>query len=289
MQFNPFSQLLLYGRLVKFSHSVFALPFALSMFVVTTAYAHFSWRLLVAIIICMFAARTAAMAFNRLLDRDIDAINPRTQARELPSGQIQISQVILLILLSATIFIVSAWSIGAHCLLLSPLVLAILFFYSWTKRFTSMSHLVLGLTLGLAPGAVWYAMTAIWAWQPVPLMLAVIFWVAGFDVLYACQDLEFDRKNKLFSIPVKFGLESAFKLARIFHFTSVVFLVCFGLLNNLQIYYFVGVFIFALIIASQHAIISPNDLSRMDQAFFTRNGLASVCFLIFVTIDRILV
>ncbi len=270
----------LWGSLVKFSHSVFALPFALSMFVVTatkypvTIY-HFAW-----IIIALISARTAAMGFNRILDRHLDALNPRTVSREIPSNKISCFRAWKLVLFSSLCFFLSSWMLGMHCLILSPLVIGFLFFYSYTKRFTKYSHFVLGAALAMAPGGVWYAITAEFAFLPIVMMAAVMFWVAGFDIIYSCQDADFDKSNSLFSFPAMLGVRNALSAARIFHLISIFFLVYFGYLNTFGIYYFSGLIIFALLLASQHLLVKHNDLSKINMAFFTNNGLASFIFFI---------
>jgi 4-hydroxybenzoate polyprenyltransferase len=275
-----------WGSLVKFSHSVFALPFALSMALFVTHRQaveplKFAW-----IILALVAARSAAMTFNRIVDRHFDALNPRTRAREIPSGRIDLRSAQIFLFLSALVFVLSAAALGMHCLVLSPVVLGVLLLYSVTKRFTSYSHLVLGVSLALAPGGVWYALTAEFAWLPVPLMCAVMFWVAGFDILYACQDREFDKEHALYSMPVRLGAKGAFMAARVLHLLAVVCLVWFGLLAELGAIYFVGVSIFAWLLLNQHSIVRPDDLSRLDAAFFTRNGVASIIFFIFMWLEH---
>ncbi len=277
-----FTQLRLYAGLVKFSHTVFALPFALSMLVVLARTHPVSWSQIVWILVALVSARTAAMAFNRLIDRDVDARNPRTREREIPSGKLSVAKVRGLLFISSAVFLGSAAVLGLHCLVLAPFVLGILLLYSWTKRFTSSSHIVLGLSLALAPGGVWYALTAEVALLPVLLMAAVLFWVAGFDILYSCQDVNFDTEQHLFSIPVRCGVATAFWLARLFHVIAFVFLGLFGVEATLGIHYFAGLLVFGLILGSQHLIISPKDLSRIDAAFFTRNGTASLVFFLAV-------
>lgn len=277
----------IFGSLVKFSHSIFALPFALSMAVVVSGQMQISVWQVVWIVVAMLTARTAAMAFNRLVDLHFDARNPRTKGRELPSGKISWLAVVGLTVVSSLGFIVSASMLGGHCLILAPLVLAILLFYSFTKRFTAFSHIVLGLSLALAPGGVWYALTATFAFMPVLLMVAVMFWVAGFDILYSCQDVDYDRSQKLFSIPAKLGVTGAFRVARLFHCLSVLFLAWFGMAAHLHQVYWIGLGLFVYFLVKQHYLVSPQDLSKIDQAFFVQNGMASLGFLVAVLLDRL--
>lgn len=275
------------GSLVRFSHSIFALPFALSMAVVISRWRSFGVGEVFWIVVAMVAARTAAMAFNRLVDRHIDAKNPRTQAREIPAGLMSAQNVLWLTLGSAALFLLSAAMLGRHCLFLAPFVLLVLLGYSYTKRFTSCSHLVLGLALGLAPGGVWYALMGGVAWLPVALMLAVLSWVAGFDVLYSCQDFSFDKKQGLFSVPAKFGMERAFQIAQGLHAFSLLCLLIFGLAAGLGTFYWLGLLMFSFFLVKQHRLVSPQDLAKIDQAFFVQNGLASVGFFAAVLLDRV--
>lgn len=275
-----------WGGLVKFSHSIFALPFALSMALYVTHRQavepiKFAW-----IILALVAARSAAMTFNRIVDRHFDALNPRTRTREIPAGRINIRSAQIFLFLSALVFVFSAAALGTHCLVLSPVVLGVLLIYSVTKRFTSYSHFVLGISLALAPGGVWYAFTAEFAWLPVPLMLGVMFWVAGFDMLYACQDREFDAENHLHSMPVKLGADGAFLAARILHLLTLICFVWFGIWADLGLFYFIGIAFFAWLLFDQHSIVSPDDLSRLDAAFFTRNGVASIVFFVFMWLEH---
>jgi 4-hydroxybenzoate polyprenyltransferase len=278
-------EIAVWGRLVKFSHSVFALPFALSMFVIVArdravTFAQLGW-----ILAALVSARTAAMAFNRLADRGIDALNPRTSARELPAGVVSPASVKLLVAAASALFLASAAMLGRHCLVLAPLVLGWLFFYSWTKRFTRCAHLVLGAALALAPGGVWYALTGEFAVLPLYMMAGVALWVAGFDVLYSCQDVEFDSEHRLHSIPAKLGVSRALWLARVMHAAAFILLGIFGYAAGAGIIYFVGLGFFGGLIASQHRLVRADDLSRVDAAFFTRNGLASVVYFAAVLID----
>jgi 4-hydroxybenzoate polyprenyltransferase len=283
---SPLQQVYLWGRLVKFSHTVFALPFALSMALIVSRDHSVSLRQVIWILLAMVGARTAAMSFNRLVDRSLDANNRRTHTREIPSGLISISSVRVLLYLSSALFLISSGQLGRHCFYLAPIVLAILFFYSWTKRFTKYSHLVLGFCLALAPGGVWYALTATFAWLPVILMAAVLLWVAGFDILYACQDIEFDRALGLYSIPATLGLKRSFLVAQAFHTGCVALLIVFGIQAGLGIGYFVGLSLFTICLTSQHVFVLKNAISAIDLAFFTRNGAASLLFLAGNVVER---
>ena len=276
-----------YGHLVKFSHSVFALPFALSALVVAARIAPPGWIQVLWIILAVVSARTAAMTFNRIVDRDIDASNPRTQSRELPSGSVPLSRAAVLLCISSVVFLLCAGALGRHCLILAPAVLGLLFFYSLTKRFTSYCHLVLGLCLALAPAGVWYALTASVSLPPVMLMLGVITWVAGFDILYACQDQDFDRQQGLYSIPAELGIGRALQIARALHLATALFLGYFGWLSGLGSVFYVGWTLFCALLASQHFMVSQTDLSRINAAFFTRNGMASFVFFVAVLSDAL--
>ena len=278
----------LFGSLIKFSHSIFAAPFALAMFAVVARDRVVTFSQLLWIALALVAARSAAMGWNRWLDRSIDAKNPRTAGREIPRGAIPPATVLILTLLSAAVFVGAAAALGSHCLLLSPLVLGVLFLYSWTKRFTSYSHLVLGLCLAMAPGGVWYAVTAEFAILPVFMMVGVLLWVAGFDILYACQDLQFDRAAGLYSIPARFGAVNAFRIARVLHLCSWLFLVGFGAAAGLSYAYFIGVLVFGWALLSQHRLVTPSDLTQMTAAFFTRNGIASCAFFLGTVADFLL-
>lgn len=277
-----------WAALVKFSHTVFALPFALISLLVVSRTSAVSFRQFLWILIAMISARTAAMAFNRLVDWRIDSANPRTAKRELPQGKVTVFGVISLIIFSVAIFIFSAAMLGVHCLVLSPLVLSILFLYSYTKRFTEYSHLVLGLSLALAPGAVWYAITSRFDLIPIPLMFSVLFWVAGFDILYSLQDLDFDKRNNLFSIPVIFGLKSALLISKLFHISSVIFLFLFGYLAKLGLFFYTGSLIFSYLLFTQHRLVKEGDLERINEAFFTRNALGAVILLIFTLLEIVI-
>lgn len=274
-----------YGRMIKFSHSIFALPFALSGAALAAANHGIRPFQLLWIIVAMVAARSAAMGFNRLVDRRIDAANPRTAGRELPAGVMSVSAVTLFVVLSSGLLVVAAWQINRLCLLLSPVALAIVFLYSYTKRFTWASHLVLGLALALAPLGAWIAVTGRFDVPPVLLGLAVMTWTAGFDILYSCQDHDYDHGAGLHSIPVRFGLKGALRLARGLHLVAVALMVGLGFSAGLQAVYFVGVIAIAALLAYEHYLVSPEDLTQVNTAFMTMNGLVSVAFLVFTLAD----
>lgn len=285
------TQLSLWCALIKFSHTIFALPFALGMAVIAARYAPAAtpvrFSQLAWILVALVSARTAAMAFNRVVDKEFDRQNPRTKERPLVSGIISVRSVLVLLMLSCLMFFLSAAALGKHCIVLAPFVLGVLLFYSYTKRFTHYSHLVLGLCLALAPGGVWYALTTEFAVLPIYLMAAVMLWVAGFDILYACQDLDFDRQQILFSLPVHLGISGALMAARFCHLASVILLFIFGLMAELGALYYCGIAVFGLLLISEHRLVSPHDLSRLEAAFFTRNGMASMVFFAAVALDAL--
>lgn len=274
-----------YASLIKVSHSVFAMPFALTMLVVVSKSTPVSWAQVALLVLCVVFARTSAMAFNRLVDAEIDAKNPRTVSREIPQGVVSRREGALLTAGSAAAFLVASYALGTHCGVLAPVVLVVLLGYSLLKRYTAACHFVLGLALACAPGGVWYALTATWAWEPVVLMAAVLLWVAGFDILYACQDLEFDRANKLRSIPVRLGATRTRALSVALHIVSVACLVWFGSLFALGFWYWVGVVLFGVFLASQHSVVHRQGFASIDHVFLTRNGVASLVLFVFVALD----
>jgi len=278
----------LWGNLVRFSHSVFAIPFAVIMlFAVMRTYSVTSDQLLL-LALCVVSARFAAMAFNRVVDSHIDARNERTKSREIPTGKISIQEGWMLVVVAASVFVAASYGLGEHCGVLSFPVLGVLFGYSFFKRFSSLCHLVLGAALACAPGGVWYALTATWSWQPVSLMISVALWVAGFDILYACQDAEFDRMSGLKSIPSIFGNSAARLISALFHLGSIAFLAHFGMAFEFGWWFWCGVIVFAALIGSQHLAVLQRGFGAIDQIFFVRNGVASVVLMGFVAIDQIL-
>jgi 4-hydroxybenzoate polyprenyltransferase len=271
---------LVYGRMIKFSHSVFALPFALASAAVA-AQGRVPWRELPWIVVAMIGARSAAMGFNRLADQDIDARNPRTAGRELPRGALSRREVWLFVTLSALALIGAAAMLNPLCLLLSPLALLVVLGYSYTKRFTSLSHLVLGLALSIAPVGAWLAVRGRFDAAPVVLALAVLAWVAGFDTIYSCQDVDFDRREGLRSLPALLGIRRALAVARSLHVLAVVLLAALYTRAPLHPIYLAGVAAVAALLVYEHSLVSADDLSRVDAAFFTVNGWISIGYLIF--------
>jgi 4-hydroxybenzoate polyprenyltransferase len=274
-------------EMIKWEHSVFALPFALCGAMLAAG----GWpsaHQLIWIIVAMVAARSAAMAFNRLADASIDAANPRTSTRALPAGQLTPAFVATFVLISSVVFIAAAAELNRLALWLSPVALAVLLLYSYTKRFTRWSHLVLGFALGMAPSAAWIAVRGSLDPRILLLTAAVTFWVAGFDVLYACQDFDFDRASGLHSIPRNLGISRALWVARVFHIIMLLLLaallVAFGM-GKLAI---AGVAVVAVLLAYEHSLVSAGDLRKLNAAFFTMNGVISVVFFVFVAGDLLL-
>ncbi|MBT7593305.1 MAG: UbiA family prenyltransferase [Gemmatimonadetes bacterium] len=285
---SPSSPIVTYGRMIRFSHSIFALPFAFSGAALAAAVAGITAAQVGWIILAMVAARSAAMGFNRLVDRHIDAANPRTAQRELPQGVVSPLAVWILVVLSALALIGAAWKLNPLCLALSPVALFVVGGYSFTKRFTWGSHLVLGLGLGLAPLGAWIAVAGQFNPAPVLLGLAVMSWVAGFDILYSCQDHEYDKGVGLHSIPVRFGLVGALRLARILHVMTIVFMLCVGTVAGLRWIYFAGVGAITLLLCWEHRLVQPDDLTKVNTAFMTANSIISVAYFAFTLTDLLL-
>jgi 4-hydroxybenzoate polyprenyltransferase len=278
-----------YLSLVKFSHTVFALPFAAIGFTlaITSASFTFEFSLAVKVILCMVFARNSAMAFNRWADRVIDSKNPRTLVREIPAGVISANSALLFTILNCTAFVITTWFINTACFQLSFVALAVVLGYSYTKRFTSLCHLVLGLGLSLAPIGAWIAVTGSFALLPILFSLAVLCWVSGFDIIYALQDEQFDRSQNLYSIPRIFGAEKALLLSRNLQAASSLFLLAAGFEGGFNWIYFVGWAFFTGLIIYEQSLVKPHDLSKVNLAFATTNGIASVVFAIFVISSRI--
>ncbi|MBA3648662.1 MAG: UbiA family prenyltransferase [Chitinophagales bacterium] len=276
-----------YLSLVKFSHTIFAMPFAIiGFFFATWHEGHpFYLREFILVIACMVFARSAAMGFNRLVDSDIDKKNPRTTGRELPAGIISKRSALLFVLFCCGGFMISAWNINSLCFMLSPVALAVILGYSYTKRFTSFSHFILGLGLSLAPVGSYLAVTGTFSLLPVLFGAAVLCWVSGFDIIYALQDESFDREQHLHSVPVSIGKKNALLLSSIVHILCISCLVAIGVLGAMGIWYWIGVGFFIALLIYQHSLVKPNDLSKVNVAFFTTNGLASVIFSVFTLID----
>ncbi|HKV05489.1 MAG TPA: UbiA-like polyprenyltransferase [Candidatus Acidoferrales bacterium] len=270
-------------EMIKFEHSVFALPFALvgALLAARAAGGLPAWRQILWIIVAMVGARSAAMAMNRIADVEYDRRNPRTANRALPSGELSVSFAWAFTLLASAVLVVAAWQLNELALKLAPVALLILFFYSYTKRFTSWSHFVLGSCLGISPAAAWIAIRGSLDWRMLILCAAVTLWVGGFDVLYSCQDVDFDRAAGLHSIPKRFGIPRALRIARAMHILMVALLIWIAWSFRLALPAWAGIGVVAALLAYEHSLVKPNDLSKMNAAFFTVNGYISLLFLLF--------
>ncbi|RYY83497.1 MAG: 4-hydroxybenzoate octaprenyltransferase [Chitinophagaceae bacterium] len=316
-----------YLSLVKFSHTIFAMPFALigfflasgswikSLYLSYSDASRYEWfafeqsgssearaafadmmahpvRFFVVkfglVILCMVFARSAAMAFNRYLDRKWDALNPRTAIREIPKGIITPKNALAFTIACCVLFIVCTAFINRICFFLSPVALAVVLGYSYTKRFTPFCHLVLGLGLSLAPIGAWLAVTGYFHWLPLLFSFAVLFWVSGFDIIYAMQDVDFDQSQQLYSIPAAVGKEKALRISELLHLLSAACVAAAGRFGHFGWLYWIGVLVFGGMLVYQHAIVKPNDLRRVNIAFMTANGIASVVFAVFVIADLFL-
>jgi 4-hydroxybenzoate polyprenyltransferase len=283
-----------YGRLIRFSHTIFALPFALASVALAWPAHPVTPRILFWILAAMVGARSAAMGFNRLVDRKFDALNPRTRAWELPQGKVKVREAVILTTATSLVFIYAAYQLNFACFALSPIALAIVFFYSLTKRFTWASHLFLGLALSLAPIGAWLAVSgpSIELQElatPLFLGLAVLFWLAGFDVIYSLQDLAFDRQEGLHSIPARFGIAGALRFSSVFHACTVIFLAAVGISAQTGIIYWIGFAIVAVILFWEHRLVRPTDLSRINRAFFDFNAYVSIGYLLTTVADLLLI
>ena len=275
-----------YLSLIKFSHTIFAIPFALIGFFLAAKTYDFEWITLLYVVLCMVFARSAAMAFNRYIDRDIDKANPRTvNVREIPSGRITPNQALIFVIINSLLFILTTYLINPICFTLSPIALIIILGYSYTKRFTALCHLILGLGLALAPIGSYLAVSGKFAVIPILFSVVVLFWVSGFDIIYSLQDEEFDKTQKLHSIPVLLGKKNALDLAKLLHFLTFATLSIAGSLGDFGLYYWLGFWIFSALLIYQHTLVRHNDLSKVNLAFFTANGIASVIFGTCVTFD----
>jgi 4-hydroxybenzoate polyprenyltransferase len=280
-----------YLSLVKFSHTIFAMPFALIGFVLGVANLKSSKTgvptnelilLFFLVLVCMVTARSAAMGFNRYLDRHFDQLNPRTAIREIPAGIIKAEKALGFVVVNSFIFIVTTYFINPICFYLSPVALFVILFYSYTKRFTYLCHLVLGIGLSLAPIGAYLAVTGVFDLLPLLFSFAVVFWVSGFDIIYALQDAEFDKTQSLYSMPSHWGGEQALRMARFFHLMSASFVVAAYVVGNFHWIYLLGLIVFIGMLIYQQSIVKANDLSRVNLAFMTANGIASIVFSIFV-------
>jgi len=314
-----------YLSLIKFSHTIFAMPFAMIGFFLSmkiedgveqwNLHKTVGWSgetnkqyvdindwiaannkstliklsiLLLLVILCMIFARSAAMAFNRYLDRSFDAKNPRTSIREIPAGILKANRVLWFVIVNCLLFIACCFFINRLCFYLSPVALLVVLGYSYTKRFTPLCHLILGLGLSLAPIGAYLAVTGKFALLPILFSLTVLFWVSGFDIIYALQDEDFDRENKLYSIPAVLGKGKALMVSRILHVLSAACVVLAGWYGHFGLWYWIGAILFIGLLVYQHALVKPNDLRKVNLAFFTTNGIASVVFATFVIIDLFL-
>jgi 4-hydroxybenzoate polyprenyltransferase len=276
-----------YFSLVKINHTIFSLPFALIGFslAIKAKSAVLDFRLLILVILCVFFARNAAMGFNRYADREFDKKNPRTALREIPKDIIKPRSALWFVLINAALFMGTAWMINFLCFILSPVALVVVLGYSLTKRFTFLSHISLGLGLALAPIGAYLAVTAQFALLPILYSAVVIFWVAGFDILYALQDIEFDKTEQLKSIPVSFGKKNALILSALFHLAAVILIIIAGFSGDFHRLYWIGTAVFTMILFYEHMVVRPNDLSKVNLAFATLNGIASVVLAAFVIAD----
>ena len=285
------SALARWASFVKLPHTVFALPFALTGVVLASRIVMPTIGQVGWVVLAFTAARFAAMAFNRIVDRDVDAKNPRTKMREIPSGALQLGQAKASVVLAGIVFVFASWMLNPLCGMLSPIALAWVLFYSYGKRFTRWSHLVLGLGLGIAPAGGYLAVTGAWSnpvWMLPVLALAVMTWSGGFDILYALQDVAFDRANGLFSLPAALGAPRALNVARVLHIGTVLLLALVGWATGGGVLYALGVAVVAMLLAYEHSLVNPDDLSKLDAAFFTMNGVISITFFTFVLLERLL-
>lgn len=277
-----------YFSLIKFSHTVFALPFALIGYFIAVFHSQttINWVVFIYVLLCMVFARSAAMAFNRYIDREIDKKNNRTaQVREIPNGTIKPASALVFVIINASLFIATTFFINPICFYLSPIALIVILGYSYTKRFTALCHLILGIGLALAPIGAYLAVVGKFNLLPLLFSFAVLFWVSGFDIIYSLQDEEFDKEQKLNSIPVLLGKNNALILSSILHLFTIFFIVAAGFYGNFHTFYWIGAFVFISLLIYQHILVKPTDLSRVNVAFFTTNGVASVIFSAFVLLD----
>jgi 4-hydroxybenzoate polyprenyltransferase len=278
--------------MIKFEHSIFALPFAMigmmwgSLSVRSTAWP--GWSVFLWIVVAMISCRSAAMAYNRIADRDIDSRNPRTKSRALPAGVLRLSQASFFFFASCLIFFLAAAMLNRLALVLSPVALGVTLFYSVTKRFTPLCHFILGLSLGIAPSAAWIGSAGKLSWAIVPVTCAVIFWTAGFDIIYALQDVQFDKENHLRSLPETIGVPRALMTSRFCHAFAILCLVGAGFLVAAGPPYYVGVCVAASLLIYEQSLVKPNDLSKINLAFFTLNGFVSMGVFVFALADVLL-
>jgi len=281
--FKSFSN---YLSLVKFSHTIFAMPFALIGFFLAVVYENkaFDWKIFIAIILCMIFARSAAMAFNRYIDEKFDKLNPRTAVREIPAGIIKKENALLFVIINGVLFIATTFFINNICLYLSPVALFTILFYSYTKRFTALCHVVLGVGLSLAPIGAYLAVTGFFDLLPILFSFVVLTWVSGFDILYALQDEDFDKEHQLNSIPTLLGRKNALVVSILLHFITAIIVLAIGFIGSFNFIYWMGAIVFIGLLIYQHTLVKPNDISKVNMAFATTNGIASVVFAIFVMV-----
>src|SRR3954466_7106150 len=282
--------LLRHANLVRLPHTVFALPFALVGVILASYVAPIGVSDVVWVVVAFTTARFAAMGFNRIVDREIDARNPRTRSREIPSGARSVGEASGAVGFASLVFLFAAWQLNSLCLMLAPLALGWVLFYSYTKRFTRWSHLVLGVGLSIAPVGGYLAITGQWRdpwWMLIALAVGVATWVGGFDILYALQDVSFDRENGLYSVPSTFGEANALGIARALHLTTVAALALAGVGAGAGLVYFLGVIVAAALLLYEHSLVKADDFSRLDAAFFTMNGVISIVFFLCVLTERL--
>lgn len=276
-----------YFSLVKINHTIFSLPFAMIGFFLALHNGPYNlnFRLLILVLLCVLFARNAAMGFNRYIDREFDKKNPRTAQREIPSNVISPGSALLFVIINAILFMVASYLINFLCFVLSPVALVVVLGYSLTKRFTWLSHVVLGTGLALAPIGAYLAVTARFDILPLIYSFVVIFWVSGFDILYALQDMEFDRNESLKSLPAKLGQRNALAVSLLFHAIAIALVIAGGFIGNFHLLYWIGAATFSCLLVYEHLIVKPTDISRVNLAFATMNGMASVIFACFVIAD----
>ncbi len=281
-------RLITYARMIRFSHTAFALPFALAAYMLATLRYGFSWEHLFWIVVAMVGARSAAMMFNRIADRDLDALNPRTRDRELPRRRVSLPEAWFFLILAAALFAYAAHRLNPLCFALSPVALAVTLGYSLVKRFSWATHFVLGAALGIAPAGAWIAHTGGLHWPAAMLSLAVAAWVAGFDILYACQDVAFDAKSGLHSLPARLGVKRALRVSSYLHLVTLLLLLSLYGWLPLGWLYGAGVGVVGALLLAEHVMVAPGDLSKVPAAFFTVNALLSTVYFVFVLGDVVL-
>jgi 4-hydroxybenzoate polyprenyltransferase len=280
-----------HANLVRLPHTIFALPFALVGVVLASHVARITFANVLWVVVAFTSARFAAMGFNRVVDREIDARNPRTRSREIPSGAMSVREASVAVAIASIVFLIAAWRLNPLSLALAPFALGWVLFYSYTKRFTRWSHLVLGIGLSIAPVGGYLAITGYWSdpwWMLIALAIAVATWVGGFDILYALQDVSFDRENGLYSVPAAYGEAGALRVARVLHLTTVAALAIAGIGASAGPVYFAGVLVAGLLLLYEHSLVKSDDFTRLDAAFFTMNGVISIVFFGFVFTERLL-